>query len=366
MKQLYYTTKNSWMRYVCLLLVGLLWQTPLKAQNLSVDAQALTGLLIPISLTSPQLTTGSPKGVEVRLMQQTSGRKAWHHWYKSPRLGLTFIHYDFRNEFLGKSYSLQGVCDFPLKQRPRHDWSLLVGYGVAYLTENYRKFRNRKNTYIGSQFNFSFEMMLAYNYHLTPRLRLSAEAGIIHYSNSALQMPNGGINALSLGLGVKYTQNKPIEPLKDSTFAKPKKWRWNLAGAFGIMEQYPTGGRKYAVYNMNFLGEKRISRKISWLVGLEAIYNNLYKEYIPDGKNQPEPASPVRGAVLTGMDILVGKAVMMIQAGVYVYKPQPFDAIWYNKYGVKWRFFEEMFASFAIKTQLGAADNFELGLGYRF
>ncbi|EAY29360.1 acyloxyacyl hydrolase [Microscilla marina] len=360
------TQKNKLIQCVYCLLIGVFWQGTLKAQNLSVDAQALTGLLIPISLTSPQLTTASPKGVELRLMKQTSGNKDWHHWYKSPRFGVTFIHYDFRNEFLGKAYSLQGVGDFPLKQRKRHDWHLLVGYGVAYLTENYRKFRNRKNTYVGSQFNYSFELMLSYNYYLTPRLQLSAEAGIIHYSNAALQMPNGGINALSLGLGIKYRQNKPVENKVDTTFYKPKKWRWNISGAFGMLEQYPTGGRKYAVYNVNFLGEKRISRKVSWLLGVEAIYNNLYKEYIPDGKNQPEPALPGRAAVLTGMDILVGQMAIMIQAGVYVYKPQPFDAVWYNKYGFKWRFYRELFTSFAIKTQLGAADNFELGLGYRF
>lgn len=352
-----------------LFLLGVLLMHPLSAQRLSIDAQGLTSLIIPISTTSPQLLTSSPKGVELRIMQETNGSQDWHYWYKSPRFGVTMIYYDFRNQFLGKAFSLQGVGDFPLKKRAHHDWHFLIGYGVAYLTESFNKFENRKNTYIGSQFNYSFEMMLGYNYHLSPQLKLSAEAGIIHYSNAALQLPNGGINALSLGLGLKYAPGKTA-PKPNSgivkPFLKPQKWRWNVFGGFGLLEQYPTGGKKYAVYNVNVLGEKRISRKLSWLVGLEGIYNNLYKEYIPEGKNLPEKNNPGRGAVLTGIDILMGKMVIMIQAGVYVYKPQDFDAIWYNKYGFKWRFYQDFFASFAIKTQLGAADNFELGVGYRF
>ena len=356
------------MRYFCFLFLSLWAAQSAQAQRLSFDAQGLTSLIIPISTTSPQLLTSSPKGVELRIMQQTDGSEDWHHWYKSPRFGVTMIYYDFRNQFLGKAFSLQGIGDFPLKKRDKHDWHFLIGYGVAYLTESFNKFRNRKNTYIGSQFNYSFEMMVGYNYHLNPQLKLAAEAGIIHYSNAALQLPNGGINAFSLGLGLKYAPGKAVQPKLDTVrpFQKPKKWRWNLFGGFGLLEQYPTGGKKYAVYNINLLGEKRISRKVSWLVGLEGIYNNLYKEYIPEGKNLPEENNPGRAAVLTGFDILMGKMAIMIQAGVYIYKPQDFDAIWYNKYGFKWRFYRDFFASFAIKTQLGAADNFELGVGYRF
>ena len=354
------------MKHFYFLFFSLLTAATLRAQNLSADVQALTGLLIPISQTSPQLTTGSPKGVSLRLMQQTKGSKDWHHWYGSPRFGLSFVYYDFCNPHLGKAYSVQGVGDFPLKTRAKHDWHFLIGYGVAYLTENFSKYENRKNTYIGSKFNYSFEMMVGYNYKLNPRLKLSAEAGIIHYSNAALQMPNGGINAFSLGLGLKYSQAKPVKTGVDTTFRKPKKWKWNAFAGFGLLEQYPTGGKKYAVYNVNLLAEKRISRKVSWLIGGEFMYNNLYKEYIPDGKNLPEPAPPGRAAVLSGVDILMGKIAIMLQAGIYVYKPQPFDAIWYNKYGVKWLFYKGLFASFAIKTQLGAADNFELGIGYRF
>lgn len=338
----------------------------LYGQGFSADVQALTGLIIPISRTSPQLTTSSPKGVELRLMKETDGSKDWHHWYKMPRFGLTFMYNDFQNEFLGKAYSIQGVGDFPLKIRKKHDWHFLIGYGVAYLTESFNKFDNRKNTYIGSDFNYSFEMMVGYNYHLTPSLKLSAEAGIIHYSNAALQLPNGGINIISLGLGLKYIHKKKPRAKTDTTFRKSKKWRWNVFGGFGVLEQYPTGGKKYTVYNAQILGEKRMSRKINWLLGVEAIYNNLYKSYIPEGKNQPEENHPGRAAILSGVDILMGKMAIMLQAGVYVYKPQPFDAIWYNKYGFKWRFYQDFFASFAVKTQLGAADNFELGLGYRF
>ena len=81
-----------------------------------------------------------------------------------------------------------------------------MGAGLAYLTEKFDVYSNRRNQAIGSHLNGSMQFGLLYHHQLLEKDYIEVGISISHYSNAAFKVPNLGYNMPSFtmryGLGV--------------------------------------------------------------------------------------------------------------------------------------------------------------------
>src|SRR5690606_2722068 len=96
-----------------------------------------------------------------------------------------------------------------------------------------------------------------------------------HFSNGATKMPNLGLNLPFLGLGYGYRISEGI----DTNYvhaAYKKSWQFGLMGIVSVKEIYPTGGRKYTVFNLNLVGRRFFKQR----VGMEASFDVFSKQAV--------------------------------------------------------------------------------------
>lgn len=169
----------------------------------------------------------------------------------------------------GKAVGLVGQMDFKLLEKGRTSVSIRPGVGISYLTKTY--FTDKRNRFIGSHVNEILKADLLLKVSLNAKVDLIAGAGFLHYSNGGYNIPNSGINMLSLSTGLRFKRD-PIEKQERQTkFTQLRKNTVELnfgIGRRGVYESH-AGLLKsgiYAGYNL------RINDIISLKSGFDAVY----------------------------------------------------------------------------------------------
>jgi hypothetical protein len=74
-----------------------------------------------------------------------------------------------------------------------------------------------------------------------------------------------------------------------------------------------------------------------------------------------------RVGITLGHELFISRVSMLVQMGVYVYKPyQEVDKRIYQRYGLKYAINSYLFAAVALKTHYGTADFMEWTLGVKW
>ena len=79
-----------------------------------------------------------------------------------------------------------------------------ISNGIGYCTRPYSVTTNIDNEFIGSPFSIYFSTGLYAACRFHPNFEIMAEAGLRHFSNSALGRPNKGANTVGITVGLKY------------------------------------------------------------------------------------------------------------------------------------------------------------------
>ncbi|RZK89419.1 MAG: hypothetical protein EOO62_36150, partial [Hymenobacter sp.] len=176
---------------------------------LVLGAYAQGSFILDHTYAISHLAVSHPTGFELNAQRQTTGRTAWHGWYKYPKVGLAFVYYDYHNPILGRSYAATAYISKPFLRTRRQDLSFRLGTGLAWFTNPFDLQTNRKNTIVSSSLNATLQLRVEYDYALSEHLGLLVGVALNHYSNGATTKPNFGVNLPSLVLGLNYHQQRP-------------------------------------------------------------------------------------------------------------------------------------------------------------
>ncbi len=368
-RQTYIMRNLFYIKYL-FLLGFILFFNPLQAQkllkNLTFDLQATRGFIIESPKITTHLMNSAPYEVQLRIMKQTVGKKSWEKLYKYPRYGVALSYFNYLNPVMGEGLSLMYTGDFTIFKLGKSSINTILGMGVSYLTNPYNRLTNPKNQINGSHWNVGFNVRIGYQQYISQDIKLNIDLGVLHFSNGGSQQPNWSTNHVAIGLGITYFPlAKKSEQLIDTNlYVKNKRWYLDVYASGSWVDQYPTGGKKYPVGTLNFVISRQISRKSLFQVGFDVLYNGLF----PNTINGAEIInySPWRVSWVVGIELPMNKFSSIIQLGTYIYKPQSFDSLFYQRYGWKYAFANNLYAIFAVRTKLGSVDNLEFGLGYKF
>ena len=333
-----------------------------------LGAYALGGAILNHSPYVTHLVASHPTGLELNAQRQLTGTQPWHGWYQYPQVGLALVYYDYHNPVLGRSYAATVYLSKPIIRTRRQQLSFRLGTGLAYFTQHYDLYTNRKNTFISTPLNATLQLRLDYDVALGPHWALLAGLGLSHYSNGGSGKPNYGINVPTLALGVNYHLARPLLPPATLAPNPPGLGTRfvDVSASLGAKQRSGGDPARYAVASVSVVVGQRLTRKSNLLLGLEGFVDRSLPATLRDtARDQSHLPDTKKIGLLAGHELLLGRLAVVTHLGVYVYSPYQSSTIYYERIGLKYMFTERLFGDIDLRLHRTVADVIECKLGWR-
>ena len=339
----------------------------------SIDASYFYGSILRHNKDISHLITEHPQGFILSYNKKTFGNKRWQRAYNYPDWGVSFISHNSNNESLGNNYGLYAHLNFHFLKR---NLLLRVSEGFVYNSNPFDIETNFKNNAYGSHFLLGTAILLNYSReNIFKNVGLQAGITFIHYSNANLKAPNTSTNTLAFNLGLNY-KIQSGEQLKeyqidstDTKYTEPIKYNIVLRGGVNESDYLNLGQEPF--YIISAYADKRVSYKSSLQLGAEVFFSKFLEKEI-EYLSVAFPNFNIKGdedykrvGVFAGHDLHFGKFALNTQLGYYVYYPYEFEGRLYQRVGVSYNLYKNLFSSIALKSHGAKAEAVEFGIGIR-
>lgn len=324
----------------------------------------------------PQLDFTNLYGFEFYANKMTNGKKNWEHLFNYPQIGVAFTYFNYGvpNE-LGSAYSLTSYIDVTPNNKKRNKLRLNIGTGFVYSTKRFHSITNPENSAVSSRISYVVRGTIHYEVPLNDQYFLNANLAFRHYSNGKLNMPNNGMNFPVVGLGLRFIP-KPekihyFSP--DSLYSFDRNVHINLMVSTSWREVLKEDF-KHKSYSLSLYLSKQVSKYNTLLIGIDGFYydnesvrraTSVYVSQNPD-ENINNELDGRQVALTVGSELLFGNLALILQGGIYIYKPQPYYSNWYQRYGFKYKVTDQIFTQVTLKAHSRTADMMEFGIGYKW
>ncbi|MDF2447911.1 MAG: hypothetical protein K0R26_415 [Bacteroidota bacterium] len=321
--------------------------------------------------TIGNLVKGYIPGIEVDFVKPTSGNKRWHRENNFPEVGISFNFIDFANpKQLGYCYALSPYVEIPLNKKVRAIRPILrICWGVSYVTKKFDIDHNPKNIAIASHLNTFVQWKVLWHVKMSEKLRLEPGLSFAHASNGRSQVPNLGLNVVSLNLGLTYKFNGEVNKseLIDSSHTWPSRHEVLIWDAVGFNEHEPPGGPKYFAntFGANYYYNVRNTHK--WGAGADVCYDTQNAYHLETSGN---PANSWTDVMQLGIKACyaynIGRISLPIEMGYYAISKPKEDGPIFHRIGIRYFCRNGLMINFTMKSHWAVAAHFDYGLGYRF
>ena len=173
-----------------------------------VMAGVLYGSIFAHSQAVQNTAGANPLGIELQLINQQVGRKAYNICRCYPRQSLLAGAYSFDNEILGWGVMAAYMLEPAYRIRDWLFFSMRGSFGVAYASDPYHANKNPNNQSYSTAINAYLMYGLGLQFQFSERTALQLTTNFQHISNGGIEEPNKGVNWPTVGLHYK----------------KPEKW----------------------------------------------------------------------------------------------------------------------------------------------
>ncbi len=230
---------NGWraVRVGYIVVISLLSEVIAAAQSnlpIMVGAAYQDGFVIVHTSKIRHLKGVQPLGAELNLQYQTTGRKAWHQFYRYPRLGISLIGLDYRDLILGKSLAASVYLSKPVYNSLKNKVNVRLGTGLAYVSQYFDRKTNSTNNVISAPLNAVIQTRVEYERKVSKTLAVVTAVGINHYSNGGNSKPNLGINIGTLTVGLNYNSFREFIPEPQDIPPVDKRISVLISGSAGV------------------------------------------------------------------------------------------------------------------------------------
>lgn len=347
----------------------------LFSSNLLIEGKIHYGFLYAHHLELEMYNAHFP-AFEVSLAQMTYGKAKWERDYNYPIIGITFFYSGLGyNPSLGQSYALMPFINFPLVKSRSFTFGFRFALGLGYLTRHFERLTNYKNQAIGSHFNAAVNLMFEARYRINYFLTLTGGISLQHFSNGSLKLPNYGINAPLVNVGVAYRPFKENRNIGDRYFAPVDPFaviirrsiEFNFGAMTGWKDMKAVLGKSYMVYHIYENTMIQISRKSKVGIGLDLSYDPSQVDILEkNGTPVDNRFSVMRPGINVAYELIMSRLGFIINLGGYLGGKEKSNGPLYEKISVQYNFSNHFFASVMLKVHWGRADYIGWGLGYKF
>ncbi|MCO4814535.1 MAG: acyloxyacyl hydrolase [Flavobacteriales bacterium] len=332
-------------------------------KELWLEGRGKAGFLAAHSSLMGHLAKEHAFGAELSVVYQTKGKKKWHKAYKYPTIGITtFFSTVGNSKVLGSYYGLFPFINLPLIKKEKFSLSTKLAAGLGYTDKVYDPIDNKSNVAISTKWNSRITIGLdARITHRNHYFSVGIDAS--HFSNAAIKVPNLGLNMpfMSLAYGHRIRQ---VKSDVEAESKKEKYWEYGALAIASVKETFPTGGRKYPVYGLNFYGRRFFNSNTAMEVSLDFISKQAILDY---HKEIPKTQYEIlQIGTFVGFILPFDHLHLITGMGIYLKdKYQPEDFL-YHRVGMRYVFENGININLVLKSHWARADYTEFGIGYSF
>lgn len=226
---------------------------------------------------------------------------------------------DNRSGIFGDSYAILAGLNIALAKVGKTELLLAPAFGLGYAAET---FFTNQNPLIGSHINFTSRVSLKVTTPISQSTQLAAGIDVLHYSNAAFRVPNNGMNAANLSLGVIQSLNT-VKKTDNNYSVEPDYKKHSLdfgvnigrRGVYQSKDSYFRTGL-YAGYNY------RPGAILGLSTGIDAVY--YHSVFDPNNFSQTYQSFATsydhwRVGAAIGPDLWMGKLALMVKYGYYLH-----------------------------------------------
>jgi hypothetical protein len=318
-----------------------------------------------------QLVNGNISGFELNYVRPTTGNKLWHAENNFPERGAGFTFFNLDNpKQLGNLYAFYFFYDIPLNKKAKpFRLYLRTCEGLAFAPVHFDPITNHKNNVLSSPVNAYVNVKFYYRWDICKRLRWEAGLNFSHASNGRFEVPNLGINLVTVNTGFVFKilakTKTPVTVVDSSTKTKTKNelFFW---GAIGFNEIGQPLGKRYAAqsYSAAFYRNIRNTGKIG--LGLDVYYNAAtLQELKQDSVHFSSKLQNIQIGVKIAYAYNIGRLSLPLEMGYYLYSLDKSNGIFFHRIGMRYYFKNNFVAILSLKTNWAVANYFEFGVGYK-
>lgn len=335
------------------------------SKNISFGAQAHYGSIITTAPEAAYVRDSYTSFIEGSVRWQMDGSKPWHRANNYPQFGIAaFYGNTGSRRYIGQLAGVLPFIHFPAVRGKRFSTGFRLGTGLAWIQKPSDVQTNHKNTLLGSSINYFINLMLENELQLTKQLSLSAGVSFSHLSNSDITLPNFGLNAPTISVGVRWMPNT-LSLQKGIASQKQKGLDWRLFATAGAKQGPWVGSPRYVVPVLNGEVAKPLGTSGAWGGGVVLQYDKSLTSD-PSGytltKNKTEN---LQAGVHLFYERKLGALSLPLQAGVYLLNPEKKKAA-FQTLGIRYRLSKHWSAAFNLKTHMLQVDYTHVGIGYHF
>jgi hypothetical protein len=356
------------LRYRLLILIVLSINLIVKAQVLpkvAIGFNYYPGFLVAHREDSKNLEAHS-HGFEIQISKHQSVQP-WAKHYSKPEIYMGLLYMNLGNpELTGNAFAAMPGFETSLKSFAHSELRIRFSTGLAYLTQKFDVYTNRRNQAIGSHINGVMQGFATWETRRDNNpWHLQVGLGLTHFSNGSYRVPNLGVNMPSLYFGANYLieQKAQRNPLKDTL--NPIKWQ--IYGAYGFKERSLTNTTGFNIWNVGVTRVEQVSIKRSWRFGSELFVDKTHHfiDYPDESLTGLSPLEVTELGIYAGSQLLISRVYFITDIGIYAYKPSTNKFITYQRVGFNYHFNQRGYIMTALKIHFGIADHFTWGIGYR-
>lgn len=370
-------------RPALILLILLLSQLPSAGQkgyklfnnNLYIEGKVYYGFLYAQHLELERFNAHFP-AFEINLQQHTYGKHKWERNFDYPIIGMALLYSPVGNSpEIGQAFALMPFINFPLVRHKGFMLGFRFALGAGYLTNRFDRISNYKNLAIGSHLNAAVNLQFEARYRFNSWLTASAGVCLQHFSNGSLKLPNYGLNAPMVNLGLAFKPLRENRYITDHNYPPTEPYsaivthgiEFYLGAALGYKNMEQVLGQNYLVYHLYENTFYQVSRKSKWGIGFDASYDPSQIRILElEGDSVSSNWQVVRPGVNIAYELMLSRLGFILNLGYYLGGKEKSNGPLYEKLSFQYDFSKNFFANVMLKVHFGRADYIGWGVGYKF
>lgn len=352
---------SRWRQYFLVLLSLFLCQRAIaqdeKGEEAFLEADLAMGRIVPHPELDGVLLNNFYQALDLRFSKQTTGDNFWNQLYRYPSYGFGVSIINFPEDVLGYPFSMYGFMNFTMVRRKKFEFNNRISVGTSFL-KPFSEERNPKNNAIGSTMNVHIDVRFEGSWQVGQQTNLNFGGHFTHFSNGSYQKPNLGLNLYGLYGGIDWYFN-PKRP----TFKRLRVPELKSKGDFTVMlaigqKQLEENGDRFMGTTVSMAYNFQWQHKCKYPIGIDIFYNEYYESF------QNDKSTSI--AVKSGFEQIYNKLTLFAQVAVYVFNEPSYGRFFYERLGLRYKIYNELFGSVSVKAHLVKAEMVEWGIGYRF
>ncbi len=339
-----------------------------SAQVSGVEFRPSYGFLVRHHLDMGLYTQTHFPAFEMSVVQQTNGRRKWHHLHHFPDQGLSIFYSGLGNsEILGSVTAIVPWIRIPVLTSQRAGMHFRIGTGLGYFNKKFDPVDNYKNLAIGSHLNACIYLGTEFRFKIGERFGIFAGLGWTHFSNGSIKAPNYGINMPNVNAGISFRTGKIISKhqlISDSL--QPRHSGLNLSLSHGVKQILPLNGPLYHVVAATVSYGMPIQQNGMLSFNLDLTNDQSDKSLLERKGIQADDAfGLLKTGVSAGIASRFGRTSLSFTLGTYLAGKEKSDGDLYDRIGLDVLINNRLSALVYLKTHYAKADFIGWGIQYR-